>query len=89
MFDKAKTVCFSDHRKMTFEETQEIEKGLELQNRECVKKGQNTFITGGALGFDTHALCSICTNIAAIPAIRYSVQKIRFRIFADISTTPV
>ena len=54
MNNKATTVCFSGHR--VFQDpTADIEKKLDKAVRDCISKGAECFITGGALGFDTLA----------------------------------
>ena len=52
MSSKSITVCFSGHRVLHDPKT-EIEKKLEAAVRECISKGAERFLTGGALGFDT------------------------------------
>lgn len=52
---KSKTCCFSGHRKIFEEQTKVYEK-LNRQIPALIKAGYNTFICGGALGFDT--LCA-------------------------------
>ena len=54
MYKKEKTVCFTGHRTL-LEPRQDVEKKLEVVVRRCRVNGARTFITGGAIGFDTIA----------------------------------
>lgn len=54
MYDREKTVCFTGHRTL-LEPRQDVEKRLEDVVRRCIVSGARTFITGGAIGFDTIA----------------------------------
>ena len=51
MNNKATTVCFSGHRVLQ-DPTADIEKKLDKAVRDCISKGAEGFVTGGALGFD-------------------------------------
>ena len=53
---KNKTCCFSGHRKMSEEKSKVYEK-LNKQINILINEGYDTFICGGALGFDT--LCAL------------------------------
>ncbi len=54
---KNKTCCFSGHRKMSAEEKSKVYDKLNKQIQKLIHDGYNTFICGGALGFDT--LCAL------------------------------
>ena len=54
MYERSKTVCFTGHRTL-YEPRQEVERRLETVVRSCIANGARTFITGGAVGFDTVA----------------------------------
>lgn len=45
-------MCFTGHRTL-LEPRQDVEKKLEDVVRRCIVNGARTFITGGAIGFDT------------------------------------
>lgn len=69
MNSKTKTVCFSGHR--VFQDPKaEIEKKLETAVRECIDKGAECFITGGAIGFDTLAARTIIRLREEFPQIK-------------------
>ncbi len=62
MYDKTKAVCFSGHRTL-YEPQEVIENRLEQTVRDCIFKGADTFIAGGALGFDMlaeHLILRLC-----------------------------
>ena len=54
---KTKTCCFSGHRYMSSEEKSRVCKKLNKQIEILINNGYDTFICGGALGFDT--LCAL------------------------------
>ena len=62
MYDKTKAVCFSGHRTL-YEPQEVVENRLEQTVRDCIFKGADTFIVGGALGFDMLAEHLILPNI--------------------------
>ena len=69
MNSKTKTVCFSGHRGFK-DPKAEIEKKLETAVRECIDKGAECFITGGAIGFDTLAARTIIRLREEFPQIK-------------------
>ena len=69
MSSKNTTVCFSGHRVLHDPKT-EIEKKLEAAVRECISKGAERFLTGGALGFDTLAAKTIIHLRTEYPHIK-------------------
>ena len=69
MSSKSITVCFSGHRVLQDPKT-EIEKKLEAAVRECINKGAERFLTGGALGFDTLAAKTIIHLRTEYPHIK-------------------
>ena len=69
MNNKATTVCFSGHR--VFQDpTADIEKKLDKTVRDCISKGAECFITGGALGFDTLAARTVIRLRKEFPQIK-------------------
>ena len=69
MNNKATTVCFSGHR--VFQDpTADIEKKLDKAVRDCISKGAECFITGGALGFDTLAARTVIRLREEFPQIK-------------------
>lgn len=69
MNNKSKTVCFSGHR--VFQDPKaEIEKNLETAVRDCISKGAEYFIAGGALGFDTLAARTVIRLREEFPQIK-------------------
>ena len=69
MNNKATTVCFSGHR--VFQDpTADIEKKLDKAVRDCISKGAECFITGGALGFDTLAARTVIRLREEFPHIK-------------------
>lgn len=67
---KTKTCCFSGHRNMPAEEKSKVYKKLNKQIEILINDGYDTFICGGALGFDT--LCA-----SAVLAAKSSNDNIR------------
>lgn len=72
MYERAKTVCFTGHRKL-LEPRQDIERNLEKVVRECIANGARTFITGGAIGFDTIAAQLIIRLRSEFPNIVFAL----------------
>ena len=69
MNNKATTVCFSGHR--VFQDpTADIEKKLDKAVRDCISKGAECFVTGGALGFDTLAARTVIRLREEFPQIK-------------------
>ena len=69
MNNKTTTVCFSGHR--VFQDpTADIEKKLDKAVRDCISKGAECFITGGALGFDTLAARTVIRLRKEFPQIK-------------------
>ena len=69
MNTKEKTVCFSGHRDL-YDPIAEITKNLETVVRQCIADGAESFITGGALGFDTLAARTIIRLREEFPHIK-------------------
>lgn len=69
MNDRAKTVCFTGHR-VLHDPKSEIENSLETAIRQCIDKGAEFFITGGAIGFDTIAALTVIRLRETYPHIR-------------------
>ncbi len=53
--EKRRTCCFTGHRSIEGFKRQEVKKALRLKVAELILGGVTTFISGGALGFDTLA----------------------------------
>lgn len=47
-----KTCCFTGHRKIPYSELDQVMQKLNKEIRKAMQKGVDTFICGGALGFD-------------------------------------
>lgn len=54
-FDKSASCCFTGHRKLGKEESEEISRNLTVTVEKLILKGFRFFCAGGALGFDTLA----------------------------------
>lgn len=54
---KNKTCCFSGHRNMSAKEKSKVYLKLNRQIEKLISEGYDTFLCGGALGFDT--LCAL------------------------------
>ncbi len=54
-YEKSKTCCFTGHRFIPDYQCPELNKALQNVITELIGKGVSTFISGGALGFDTLA----------------------------------
>ena len=55
IYDKATTCCFTGHRYIPENQKKNVKKALQNAIAEHISKGVFTFISGGALGFDTLA----------------------------------
>ncbi len=55
LYDKNTTCCFTGHRSLPEGEKQNIKSALQNVIAEQISQGIHTFISGGALGFDTLA----------------------------------
>jgi len=68
---KEKTCCFTGHRKIANNQKAEIKKRLENTIQELFfLKGINTFLAGGALGFDTLAAQAVLSVREKFPEIK-------------------
>ncbi len=65
------TCFFSGHRNVKF--TKEMKKQLKDMVADCAEKGIHTYITGGALGFDTEAAIAVLECRKENPNIRLFV----------------
>ncbi len=63
-----KTVCFTGHRKLPPEETNEIADRLKTTIRDLIDSGYCYFGVGGALGFDTLAAQTVLELKKRFPA---------------------
>ncbi|MEG2380349.1 MAG: SLOG family protein [Oscillospiraceae bacterium] len=93
MIDKSLTCCFTGHRIISNETRQIASENLEKHINKLIKKGITTFISGGALGFDTIAAETVLKFqkdnpeiqlILALPCIEQDknwrkVDKIRYQ----------
>lgn len=64
-----KTVCFSGHR-VLYEPKDKIKVKTEIAVRKCIEQGFETFILGGAVGFDTLAAETVLHIKEDYPNIR-------------------
>lgn len=55
MFDKNYTCCFTGHRKLAPETAVALRRKIKAAVLKLIEQGYSTFVTGGALGFDTIA----------------------------------
>ncbi len=55
LYDRQTTCCFTGHRSIPKEKQQDVKNALQRAIAEHISKGITTFISGGALGFDTLA----------------------------------
>ena len=67
---KMKTVCFTGHRHIPFEEKEDLERILEQEILKQIDNGAKSFRTGGALGFDTLAAIAVLKARKKHPDIR-------------------
>ena len=69
-FCKMKTVCFTGHRQIPFDQKDDLIKALELEIEKQIVQGAEVFRTGGALGFDTLAALAVLKAKKKHPDIR-------------------
>ena len=65
-----KTVCFTGHREIPQEIFPKLTALLNNVIEQQIQNGADTFRTGGALGFDTHAALSVLSLRRKYPQIR-------------------
>lgn len=69
MNTKFETVCFSGHR-ILYDPREFVEQQLYAAIQECIANGKISFMTGGALGFDTIAAKAVIGLRTENPMIR-------------------
>lgn len=69
MENKSETVCFSGHR-ILHDPQETVTQQLENAIRNCIEDGKTTFMTGGAIGFDTLAAETVIELRKIYPDIR-------------------
>lgn len=69
-FDPMATVCFTGHRSIPPEREDAIRRATERTVLELISRGYDTFIVGGALGFDTLAQQVVTALREEFPYIR-------------------
>ena len=67
---REETACFTGHRFFSKEERERLHSEVEKSVRELISRGYNTFICGGALGFDTLAQQVVLKLREELPFIR-------------------
>ena len=55
VFEKSISVCFSGHRKIPSDRTDNLCEKLDAAIEQLIKNGKSVFMAGGAIGFDTIA----------------------------------
>ena len=65
-----KTVCFSGHRAVRAEERDELSLRLSRAVDIYIRRGYDTFICGGAVGFDTLAAQIVAEKKKDLPGVR-------------------
>ncbi len=68
--EKEKTVCFTGHRAIPAKERTEIVRRLYSEVARLILEGFDTFICGGAVGFDTEAAQCVLAMKDRFPHIR-------------------
>ena len=74
---RRQTVCFTGHRQIPLERDRAVRIAVEEAVRDLVMQGYDTFLTGGALGFDTLAQLTVIRLRREFPYLR-SVMAISF-----------
>lgn len=72
MYERAKTVCFTGHRHLS-EPFKDVEERLYSTIKDCIENGAHTFITGGAIGFDTIAAQTVIRLRGEFPHIKLAL----------------
>lgn len=67
---RASTVCFTGHRMIAAEKTAAVRDAAEKQMRYLIARGCDTFLVGGALGFDTLAQLTALRLRKELPYLR-------------------
>jgi len=75
---RRQTVCFTGHRQIPLERDRAVRIAVEEAVRDLVMQGYDTFLTGGALGFDTLAQLTVIRLRREFPYLR-SVMAIPCR----------
>lgn len=68
--NRAATVCFTGHRMIAAEKTAAVRDAAERQMRYLIARGCDTFLVGGALGFDTLAQLAALRLRSELPYLR-------------------
>ncbi len=69
-YKKTTTCCFTGHRFVPTEKISELKKALQTAITELAEMGISTFVSGGALGFDTLAAQSVLELKNYYPSLR-------------------
>ena len=67
---REQTVCFTGHRQIPLERDREIRLAAESTVRDLIMQGYDTFLVGGALGFDTLAQLTVIRLRREFPFLR-------------------
>ncbi len=70
---KEKTVCFTGHRSIGKDRTDDVASRLDVIIERCLSKGYVRFLSGGALGFDTLAARRVLEAKKKYPSVTLSL----------------
>ena len=73
MFDKNFTCCFTGHRDISPQHIKALPKALDRILRILISEGYYTFVSGGAIGFDTIASEAVLKLKTEFPQIRLKI----------------
>lgn len=65
-----RTCCFTGHRQIAPEDRERLKEFLIEAVKEAIRRGVDTFVTGGALGFDTLAALTVLEAQRVLPHLR-------------------
>jgi uncharacterized phage-like protein YoqJ len=75
MKNSAQTACFTGHRNVPQGKIEDIKAQLEVAIRQLIGKGYKTFLSGGAVGFDTLAAETVIRLRSEFPHIQLVVVQ--------------
>ena len=70
VFEKSISVCFSGHRKIPSDRTDNLCEKLDAAIEQLIKNGKSVFMAGGAIGFDTIAAFRVLAAKEKYPDIK-------------------
>ena len=89
--DRSRTVCFTGHRKIAKESMADMKSDLYSCVCKLILEGYNTFICGGAVGFDTEAAECVLSFKVRFPDIKLVLalpcrdQTVKWADISDLS----